>query len=109
MSSSVVETGRAIAKDVVVTDDTLTVELADGRSIAAPIAWYPRLMYATAVERRTWRFIGRGRGIHWPAIDEDVSVDNLLSGQPSGESQSSFKKWLSSRRKLTNTRKKSKA
>ena len=109
MSSSVVEGGRAIATDVVVNGDTLTVELSDGRSIAAPVAWYPRLMHATAAERKTWRLIGGGRGIHWPAIDEDISVDNLLNGQPSGENQASFRKWLDSRKKPGNARKKSKA
>ena len=75
--------------------DTVTVELADGRTVAAPLAWYPRLSHATAEERKTWRFIGKGLGIHWPAIDEDISVANLLGGRPSAESQASFKKWLS--------------
>jgi hypothetical protein len=80
-----------------VSEDTLSVELADGRTIAAPLAWYPRLMHATAEEQNTWRLIAGGRGIHWPALDEDISVANLLAGQPSAESQSSFKKWLASR------------
>jgi hypothetical protein len=87
----------ALATTVEVTDDTLAVELADGRMIAAPLAWYPRLVNATTEERCVWRLIGGGRGIHWPAVDEDVSVANLLAGQPSTESQTSFKKWLASR------------
>jgi hypothetical protein len=88
-----------LATAVQVSDDALSVELADGRSIAAPLAWYPRLVHATAQERTTWRLIGGGRGIHWPAIDEDISVVNLLGGRPSAESQESFKKWLASRAK----------
>lgn len=87
----------ALATGVVVSDDTLSVDLADGRTIAAPLAWYPRLSHATAQERNSWRLIASGRGIHWPTLDEDISVDNLLAGQPSAESQSSFKKWLAGR------------
>lgn len=99
MSSSTVDTREMLATAVEVTDDTLAVQLADGRTIAAPLAWYPRLMYATAAERNSWRLIGGGRGVHWPAVDEDVSVANLLAGQPSAESQTSFKKWLAGRAK----------
>src|SRR5437588_1849020 len=94
-----VEGRAALATRVEVSEDTLSVELADGRTIAAPLAWYPRLAHATAEERSSWRLIGSGRGIHWPALDEDISVANLLSGQSSAESQSSFKKWLASRAK----------
>ncbi len=106
MSSSVVEAREALAVHVEVTDDTLSVELSDGRTIAAPLAWYPRLAHGTAGERGSWRLIGSGRGIHWPEIDEDISVANLLAGQPSAESQSSFKKWLASRSAQTRSRKK---
>jgi hypothetical protein len=105
MSSSTVEAREALATRVEVNRDALSVELADGRTIAAPLAWYPRLAHATAEERGSWRLIGGGRGIHWPAIDEDVSVANLLAGQPSAESQSSFKKWLSGRAKPSRRRK----
>jgi hypothetical protein len=97
MSTSAVDGRAALAIDVVVGDDALSVELGDGRTIAAPLAWYPRPAHATAEERTTWRLIGGGRGIHWPAVDEDISVANLLAGQPSAESQSSFKKWLANR------------
>ncbi len=97
MSSSTIETREALATQVNVSQDTLSVELSDGRTIAAPLAWYPRLAHGSADERKTWRLIGGGRGIHWPALDEDISVANLLAGQPSTESQSSLKKWLSSR------------
>lgn len=99
MSSSTVEPPEALAIQVEVGPDTLSVELADGRTIAAPLAWYPRLAHATAKERTSWRLLGGGRGIHWPALDEDISVANLLAGQPSGESQRSFQKWLSERAK----------
>jgi hypothetical protein len=75
-----------------VTVDTLTVELADGRSISVPLAWYPRLGHGTAAERANWRLIGRGEGVHWPDLDDDISVDNLLSGARSGESPQSFKR-----------------
>jgi len=97
MRSSTAEIGTPLATGVEVTEDTLSVELADGRTIAAPLAWYPRLAHATTAERKNWRLIAAGRGIHWPAVDEDISVDNLLAGRASGESQSSFKKWLASR------------
>ena len=83
----------ALATGVEVSDDTLAVELADGRTIAVPLAWYPRLAHATAEERNAWRLIAGGRGIHWEAIDEDVSVSNLLSGQPSGESTLAGGRW----------------
>jgi hypothetical protein len=88
------------ATSVVVTDDTLTVHLDDGRSVSAPLAWYPRLLHGTPAERNNWRPIGNSVGINWPDLDEDISVAGLLSGRPSGESQNSFEKWLESRRAL---------
>ncbi len=89
------------AVDVAVSDDTLSVELSDGRTISVPLSWYPRLTHATQEERANWRIIGRGHGIHWEDIDEDISIAGLLAGRPSGESQSSFKKWLGNRRSAT--------
>lgn len=86
------------AGEVRVTSDTLTVDLSDGRSISAPLAWYPRLAHATQQERRHWRLIGKGEGIHWEDLDEDISVASLLAGKPSGESQKSFAKWLRQRK-----------
>jgi hypothetical protein len=80
-----------------VTADTLAADLTDGRSISVPLAWYPRLLHGSAKERNHWRLIAKGRGVHWPNLDEDISVENLLLGQPSGESQSSFKRWLKKR------------
>ncbi len=97
MSTSTVEARSATATQVSVTDDALTVELADGRSISAPLAWYPRLLHGTVEERSRWQLIGQGRGIHWPDLDEDISVENLLAGRPSAESQHSLKKWLGRR------------
>lgn len=99
MASSATDNPDAFARHIVITDDTLSVELADGRTIAAPLAWYPRLSHATSKERSTWRLIAGGRGIHWPLVDEDISVQNLLAGQPSAESQASLKKWLAERNK----------
>ena len=92
------------AQNVVVTHDTLTVDLNDGRSISAPLAWYPRLLHGTPEERDNWRLIGNAEGIHWPDLDEDISVENLLLGKPSGESQKSFKKWLQNRVTLPHDR-----
>jgi hypothetical protein len=106
VSSSVVENREALATHVEVSGDTVSVELADGRTIAAPLAWYPRLAHASAEERGLWRLLGGGRGIHWPAIDEDISIANLLAGQPSAESQSSFKKWLAGRARASRSRRK---
>lgn len=97
MTTSPIEHWPAVALAVNVTADTLTVDLADGRSIAVPVEWFPRLANGTPAERGNWRFIGRGEGIHWPDLDEDISVENLLSGTRSGESQRSFKQWLESR------------
>src|SRR5262249_12768244 len=83
--------------DVRVTDEELTVELADGRTISAPLAWYPRLAHGTAKERNHLRVIGAREGIHWPDLDEDLSVEGFLAGRPSGESQRSLQKWLEER------------
>ena len=87
-------TAEVRARAVVISDDSLTVDLVDGRTISVPLPWYPRLLHGTSEERNNWRLIGDGEGIHWPDLDEDVSVENLLTGKPSGESQSSFQRWL---------------
>lgn len=83
---------KPFAEDVTVTQEDLNVDLSDGRTISVPVAWFPRLLYSTQKERDNWRLIGRGHGIHWEEIDEDISVEGLLAGKPSGESQASFKK-----------------
>ena len=85
------------AEKVTITEDTLSVDLSDGRTISVPLAWFPRLLHSTSNEKSKWRLIGRGHGIHWEDIDEDISVEGLLAGRPSGESQSSFKTWLTRR------------
>lgn len=82
---------------VVVGDDTLSVDLADGRTLSAPLAWFPRLLHATPAERASWRLSGRGEGIHWPALDEDISVKGLLAGHASQESQASLDRWFKKR------------
>jgi hypothetical protein len=97
MTSSAIELRVPEVQDVRVSDDTLTVDLSDGRTLSVPLAWYPRLLHATSEERNHWRRIGRGEGIHWPELDEDVSVEGLLLGRASGESQRSFQRWLESR------------
>ena len=97
MSSSAIKIRHTRAQSVVVTDDSLTVDLVDGRTVSVPLAWYPRLSHASPPERDNWRLIGQGEGIHWADLDEDISVEDLLSGRPSGESQSSLKRWLASR------------
>ena len=97
MSTSVVEIEIPRAENVTVKGDTLIVDLSDGRTISVPTEWFPRLVHATQEERNNWRLIGRGHGIHWEYIDEDISVEGLLAGRPSGESQASFKKWLNKR------------
>ncbi|MDI6739449.1 MAG: DUF2442 domain-containing protein [Candidatus Edwardsbacteria bacterium] len=97
MTISAVELDVPNAERLTVSDDTLTVDLSDGRTISVPLAWFPRLMHSSQKERDDWRLIGRGQGIHWEEIDEDIGVEGLLAGKPSGESQASFKKWLSQR------------
>ena len=97
MNISAIEIEIPRAENVKVTRDTLTVDLSDGRTIAVTLEWFPRLVNATREERNNWRLIGRGYGIHWEDIDEDISVEGLLAGKPSGEAQESFKKWMNQR------------
>ena len=82
---------------VSVTDDTLSIDLEDGRTIAVPIGWYPRLAHGSAAERANFQISGAGYGIHWPDLDEDIGVEGLLFGKRSSESPESFAKWLRSR------------
>ena len=99
MDSLQTERIAAKAADIVVTDDNLTVDFVDGRSISVPLAWYPRLVHGTPHERANWRIVGNGEGFHWPDLDEDLSLEGLLLGRPSGESQRSFQRWLGDRAK----------
>jgi hypothetical protein len=97
MNSLTTEVRSVTAQNVTVTDDALVIELVDGRTISAPLVWYPRLLHGNPEERGNWRLIGQGEGIHWPDLDEDISVENVLLGNPSGESQRSFKRWIENR------------
>lgn len=74
-------------RDVKVSDDRLTVDLMDGRSISVPLAWYPRLLDATPAQRNKWEVCGGGLGIHWPEIDEDLSTEGLLRGAPAPQAR----------------------
>ncbi len=93
-----IELEQANAVSVTTTDDTLSVDLADGRTISVPLAWYPRLFHGSVAERQQWRLIGGGEGIHWESLDEDISVEGLLAGRASGESEKSLKRWLEKRK-----------
>jgi len=97
MTTSPTETSAALAQNAKLTEDALMVDLADGRTVTVPLSWYPRLAHGTLAERANWRLIGRGEGIHWPDLDEDVSVAGLLAGHRSGETSSSLRRWLASR------------
>jgi hypothetical protein len=97
MTTLAIELRMVSAQNVQVTDEALIVDLSDGRTVSVPLDWFPRLLHGTSEDRNHWRLIGEGEGIHWPALDEDISVENLILGKPSGESQKSFKKWLEAR------------
>jgi hypothetical protein len=99
MTTLAIELRTVSVQNVQVTDDALIVDLSDGRTVSVPLAWFPRLLYGTPEEHNKWRLIGEGEGVHWPDLDEDISVENLILGKPSGESQKSFKKWLEARAK----------
>jgi len=97
MNTLEIEVYAPAAQNVEVTDDALIVELVDGRTVSVPLAWYPRLLHGRVEERNNWRLIGGGEGIHWPELDEDVSIEGILLGKRSRESARSFKKWLEDR------------
>ena len=100
MSISTIEIQPTLAERISIDDESLIIDLVDGRSISVPLEWYPRLLHGTPQERNNWRLIGRGEGIHWPDLDEDISVENVWAGRPSGESQRSLKRWLEARKKV---------
>jgi hypothetical protein len=93
----------AAAESVIVSEEALAVYLTDGRTISVPISWYPRLAHGTAEERNNWQLLGGGIGVHWPDLDEDISVHGLLAGRHSGETQASLQRWLESRGKKPRT------
>ncbi len=94
MTSAVVTITLPKIVSVRVTDDTIAVDLEDGRTIAVPISWYPRLAYGTPAERENFQISSAGYGIHWPDLDEDIGVEGLLLGKKSSESPESFARWL---------------
>src|SRR5438067_8637041 len=98
MTISGTELREAIARGVTASEEALIVDLADGRTITVPLAWFPRLAHGTPAERANWRLIGGGVGIHWPDLDEDISVESLLAGRRSGETQASLRRWLQARK-----------
>ncbi|MCI0413238.1 DUF2442 domain-containing protein [bacterium] len=99
MSTLLNEIQLARAKSVSLSDDSLIVDLTDGRTISVPLAWYPRLVHGSPKERNHLEIIGNGQGIHWPDLDEDLSIEGLLLGKTSGESQRSLQNWLKKRNK----------
>jgi hypothetical protein len=98
MNSLAIEIKEARVQSVTVSDDSLTVNLMDGRTIIVPLVWYPRLWHGTPDERNDFEIIGDGAYIHWPELDEDLTVAGLLAGRHSGESPQSLKKWLKARK-----------
>lgn len=92
-----IEVKQPEASKVLVSTDSLIVELTDGRTISVPLTWFPRLYHGNDAEQSNWRLIGSGEGIQWPDLDEDIEVASLLAGRRKGESQESFKRWLQRR------------
>ena len=97
MNSLAVDLPAARARHVTVSEDALTVDLVDGRTIIVPLVWYPRLWHGTPEERNLFEIFGEGAYIHWPDLDEDLTVAGLLTGRRSGESPLSLKTWLEAR------------
>ncbi len=98
MNSLAIEIQEPSAQNLTISEDSLTVDLVDGRTIIVPLSWYPRLWHGTREERNNIEIIGNGTLLHWPDLDEDLSVSGILAGRRSGESQQSLKKWLEKRR-----------
>ena len=96
MTTLVLET-EPVAVHVTVTDDKVTIDLADGRSLTVPLVWYPRLMHGSSAERHHWQLLGDGYAIEWPDLDEHIGVKGLLAGRRSGESPQSLARWLAAR------------
>ena len=99
--STLITERDAFAQSVHFSEDSLTVRLDDGRALSVPLTWYPRLLHGTSRERETYELIGDGEGIHWPALDEDISVEGLLAGRRSAESAASLAKWLERRKTVS--------
>ncbi|MBW4582493.1 MAG: DUF2442 domain-containing protein [Tildeniella nuda ZEHNDER 1965/U140] len=86
-----------LAAQIRVTDEKLTVDLVDGRSLIVPLSWYPRLLHASHKERQNWQLLGEGYAIEWIDLDEHIGIEGLLAGRQSGESPHSFERWLATR------------
>ena len=97
MTSSPIELQVARVMQVSMSEDAISADLVDERTLSAPLAWFPGLAHGRPEERQNWRRIGDGQGIHWLDLDEDISLENLLLGRSSGESQASLQRWLTAR------------
>lgn len=97
MSTLILET-EPVATQVMITDEKLIVDLADGRSIVVPLEWYPRLLHGSREERQNWQLLGNGYAIEWPALDEHIGIEGLLAGRRSTESKKSLERWLANRK-----------
>ena len=98
MNSSRVKNPEARAEKLTFSNDAMSVRLADGRTLIVPLAWYPRLQHGSAKERQNYEIIGEGEYIHWPDLDEDLTVVGLLEGRKSAEASDSINKWLAERK-----------
>lgn len=96
MTTLILET-EPLVTEVTVTTEKLIVDLADGRSLSVPLAWYPRLLHASPEERQNWQLLGDGYAIEWADLDEHIGIEGLLAGKRSGESPRSFERWLAAR------------
>ncbi|MBN1648510.1 MAG: DUF2442 domain-containing protein [Spirochaetales bacterium] len=99
MSSLKTEIEIANLTKIKINDESIIVDFDDGRTISLPTSWYPRLQYGSQKERDNYHMIGNGEGIHWPDLDEDISIEGLISGIRSHESQASLQNWLKARKK----------
>jgi Protein of unknown function (DUF2442) len=99
MNTSDTQIKESFAESLRIDDNALTVALSDGRTIAVPLTWYPRLLHGNAAERANWQLVGNGEGIHWPELDEDISVAGLLAGHTSTENSASLSRWLERRQR----------
>ncbi len=99
--STFVSSREVFAENVAFDENSMTVRLDDGRALSIPLTWYPRLLHGTPTERQHYELIGEGEGIHWPELDEDISVEGLLAGRPSAETNASLARWLEKRRTAT--------
>jgi hypothetical protein len=96
--STLITERDVFAESVRFTDESMVVSLDDGRTLSVPLAWFPRLLHGSKHERERFELIGGGEGIHWPNLDEDISVEGLLAGRRSAESDASLARWLEGRR-----------